>query len=48
MMQRGISKREAMKLMVFGFFEEIIEKIDSEELAESLRKLIHAKFDTKL
>lgn len=48
MMQRGISKREAMKLMVFGFFEEVIEKIDTEELRESLRKLIHDKFDSKI
>ena len=48
MMQRGISKREAMKLMVFGFFEEVIEKIDNEELADGLRELIHEKFDTKI
>lgn len=48
MMQRGISKREAMKLMVFGFFEEVIEKIDNEELAESLRMMIHNKFDSKI
>lgn len=48
MMQRGISRREAMKLMVFGFFEEVIEKIDNEELAEGLRNLIHNKFDSKI
>jgi Fe-S cluster assembly protein SufD len=48
MLQRGISKREAMKLMVFGFFEEIIEKVHNDELAESLRSLIHKKFDTKI
>ena len=48
MMQRGIPKREAMKLMVFGFFEEVIEKIDNEELAENLRTLIHKKFDSKI
>jgi len=48
MMQRGISKREAMKLMVFGFFEEVIGKIESEELAESLRTIIHQKFDSKI
>jgi Fe-S cluster assembly protein SufD len=48
MMQRGITKREAMKLMVFGFFEEVIGKIETEELAESLRTLIHEKFDTKI
>lgn len=48
MMQRGIPKREAMKLMVFGFFEEVIEKVDNEELAEGLRRLIHEKFDSKI
>lgn len=48
MMQRGIPKRVAMSLMVFGFFEEVIEKIENEELAENLRLLIHKKFDSKI
>lgn len=48
MMSRGIDKRTAMKLMVFGFFEEIIEQADSEELADSLRELIRNKFETKI
>ncbi|MFP4259966.1 MAG: Fe-S cluster assembly protein SufD [Opitutales bacterium] len=48
MMSRGIPKRTAMRLMVFGFFEEIIEQVASEELAENLRQLIHKKFDAKL
>ncbi|MDQ8193220.1 Fe-S cluster assembly protein SufD [Coraliomargarita sp. SDUM461004] len=48
MMQRGISRRVAMQLMVFGFFEEIIEKIDNDELAENLRQLIHKKFESKI
>ncbi|MDQ8206532.1 Fe-S cluster assembly protein SufD [Coraliomargarita sp. SDUM461003] len=48
MMQRGISRRVAMQLMVFGFFEEVIEKIDSDELAENLRQLIHNKFESKI
>jgi len=48
MMQRGISRRVAMQLMVFGFFEEVIEKIDSDELADNLRHLIHNKFESKL
>ncbi len=48
MMQRGIPRRAAMQLMVFGFFEEVIEKVDSEELAENLRQLIHKKFDAKI
>ncbi|HAY99590.1 MAG TPA: Fe-S cluster assembly protein SufD [Opitutae bacterium] len=48
MMQRGIPRRVAMQLMVFGFFEEVIEKIDSDELADNLRDLIHKKFDAKI
>lgn len=48
MMQRGISRRVAMQLMVFGFFEEIIEKVDNEELAENIRQLIHQKFSGKI
>jgi len=48
MMQRGIPRRTAMQLMVFGFFEEVIEKVDSDELAENLRQLIHKKFAAKL
>lgn len=48
MMQRGIPRRVAMQLMIFGFFEEVIEKIDSDELADNLRQLIHNKFDAKI
>lgn len=48
MMQRGIPRRVAMQLMVFGFFEEVIDKIDSDELAENLRSLIHNKFAAKI
>jgi Fe-S cluster assembly protein SufD len=48
MMSRGIAKRDAMKLMVFGFFEEVIEKVESDELAENLRELIRNKFESKI
>ena len=48
MMSRGIPKRVAMQLMVFGFFEEVIEKVESDELAENLRSLIQNKFETKI
>lgn len=48
MMARGISKRVAMQLMVFGFFEEVIEKVESDELAENLRMLIRNKFESKI
>ena len=48
MMSRGIPKRVALQLMVFGFFEEVIEKVESDELAENLRSLIRNKFETKI
>jgi len=48
LLSRGISHRTAMQLMVFGFFEEIIEKVESEELAENLRELIRKKFESKI
>ena len=46
-LQRGIPKRIAQQLMVFGFFEEVIEQFDNEELEENLRGLIQAKFEKK-
>lgn len=48
MMSRGIEKRTAMQLMVFGFFEEVIEKLENEELADNLRILIRNKFESKI
>ncbi|HBM85827.1 MAG TPA: Fe-S cluster assembly protein SufD [Opitutae bacterium] len=48
MMQRGIPKRDAMKLMVFGFFEEVISEVDNDELADNLRALIRNKFESKI
>ncbi len=43
-LSRGIPRRMAEELMVFGFFEEIIEKFDNEELAEFVRGLVRNKF----
>lgn len=48
MMSRGIPRRVAMQLMVFGFFEEVIGKVAGDELAENLRELIHRKFEAKI
>ena len=44
MMQRGIPKRTAQQLMVFGFFEEVIEKFDDEGVRENVRQLVQSKF----
>ncbi|MFT4901644.1 MAG: Fe-S cluster assembly protein SufD [Lentimonas sp.] len=48
MMSRGIDRRAAMKLMVFGFFEEIIVHAENDELADRLRELIRNKFESKI
>jgi Fe-S cluster assembly protein SufD len=45
---RGIPAREAKRLMVFGFFEEILGKIGNDELADSFRQLVHEKFARKV
>lgn len=47
MMSRGISKKEAYKLLVFGFFEEIIDKVEFEELKDNVRALVQAEFHNK-
>jgi Fe-S cluster assembly protein SufD len=40
---RGLPKSTAYQLLVFGFFEEIIQKVENEALAELLRKLTREK-----
>ena len=47
LMSRGISRKEAQKLVVFGFLQEAIDRIGSEAIAERLGDLVHAKFDAK-
>lgn len=47
LLSRGIPKKKAQELLVFGFFEEIIDKISSEELAENVRQLVQNKFNQK-
>ncbi len=44
LLSRGIPKRVAYELMVFGFFEEIVEKISYEPLREVLRERVQKKF----
>ena len=41
---RGLPKNIAYQLLVFGFFEEVIQKVDNEALANLLRKLAREKF----
>lgn len=48
MLSRGIPKRIAMQLIVLGFFEEVLEKLDSVSLAENIRDLLSTKFSAKM
>jgi Fe-S cluster assembly protein SufD len=41
---RGITPRIARELLVFGFFEEVLNKLENEELHAALRALIRIKF----
>ena len=40
---RGLSREEAVKMMVEGFFEQVLEKIPSEEIKQKLRSMIKIK-----
>jgi Fe-S cluster assembly protein SufD len=41
---RGIDRARADELLVFGFFEEVLDRLTSEELHAALRGLIQSKF----
>jgi Fe-S cluster assembly protein SufD len=43
MLARGINLQSARELIIFGFFEEVIEKIQHEELADKIRSMIQTK-----
>ncbi len=43
LLSRGIDKRSADELLVFGFFEEVLGKIENEPLHDALRSLIATK-----
>ena len=41
---RGIPRRKAFELLVFGFFEEILDKIDDDPVHEKLSAMVASKF----
>ena len=41
---RGIAKAAADELLTFGFFEEVLNRLNAEDLHETLRVLIQTKF----
>lgn len=48
MLSRGISKKQAQELLVFGFLEEILNKIENPILIDGLRQIIEAKLNKGL
>ncbi len=45
LMSRGISKKQAQKLIVHGFLQEAIDRVAHPAIAEKLGELVHQKFD---
>jgi Fe-S cluster assembly protein SufD len=45
MLTRGLPKSKAQQLMVFGFFEEVLEKFGNEQLAQYVRDLLQESFN---
>ncbi len=43
-LSRGIPRRMAEELIVFGFFEEIVSRFDNDELSDFVRELVQNKF----
>jgi Fe-S cluster assembly protein SufD len=41
---RGIPAVVARELLVFGFFEDVLQKLEHEDLRRALRELIKTKF----
>jgi Fe-S cluster assembly protein SufD len=44
---RGIPLKEAQRLVVYGFLDEVIERLGNDAIAEKLCTRLHAKFDAK-
>jgi len=47
LLSRGIPLRDAQRLIVHGFLEEVLQRIGSEPVAAKLSALLHAKFDPR-
>lgn len=46
LLSRGIPHRSAEKLISLGFLEEVVEKVNNQDLIEKIRALIESKFDS--
>lgn len=45
LLSRGVPSRVAKQLLVFGFFEEIIQKFENPSMADNIRHLVQDKFN---
>jgi Fe-S cluster assembly protein SufD len=43
LMSRGISREEAERLVVFGFFREVLDRVELEEIRTGLERAIEAE-----
>jgi Fe-S cluster assembly protein SufD len=44
-MSRGIPRKEAERLIVFGFFQEVLDRIDIPEIRDSLMAAIEGELE---
>jgi Fe-S cluster assembly protein SufD len=47
LLSRGIHRREAQRLIVHGFLDEVLDRLGHDSIASHLRDLVHAKFDSR-
>lgn len=45
LMSRGISKKAAQKLIVYGFLQEVVERLGQAAISEKVADLVHARFE---
>jgi Fe-S cluster assembly protein SufD len=48
LLSRGIPPREARQLLVFGFLNEVIERLGNEEIGKELRAMVSRKFASRV
>ena len=47
LLSRGIPLKDAQRLIVHGFLDEVLMRLGSEAVAAKLSDMLHAKFDVK-
>jgi Fe-S cluster assembly protein SufD len=47
LMSRGISRQDAQKLIVYGFLQEAIDRLEHDAIGARIADLVHARFDAR-